>query len=172
MEEVALACAAWAQLDHVVIAFDKGHHAQKEGVGGAFVQSFRLDADAAQQEVFPGCSGEVGACGRQRLQHIALGELDLAQAADAEGAPPVLLGDGCIVGQADLGVEAAGEHAFVLRHQLSGDAHIGEAQAGQRGHVGVAFGIQPCGDQVDDSDLALLAGVRFEELLFAGFDRA
>ena len=110
--------------------------------------------------------------GRQHLQHVACGELDLAQAADAEGPSPVLLGDGRVVGQADLGVEAAGEHAFVLRYQLSGDAHIGEAQAGQRGHIGVALGIQPCGDQVDDSDLALLAGARFEELFFAGLDRA
>ena len=58
----------------------------------------------------------------------------------------------------DLGVEAAGEHPVVLVHELVGDVDVAELEAGQLGLVGVGLRVEPGTEQVDDLDLALLAG--------------
>ena len=172
LEEVALAGASGPELDHVIVALHEGHHAQQHGVLLPLGEARRLDTGRAQQEGLPLLGGEVTAGSGQLVEHVTLGELNFAQGADAEGSPALLLGDAGVVFQGQLGVEAAGKHAFMFADQVIRDPHVGQAQAGQAGHIGVVLGIQTGLDQVDDLDLALLASASLEQLLLAGLDGA
>jgi hypothetical protein len=67
----------------------------------------------------------------ERRQHLALGQLDLAQRVDAERAAVLLLSDGRVVGKFHLGIEAAGQHAFVAVDHRLADAHVLQLQARQ-----------------------------------------
>ena len=171
LKEMALAGAAWPQLDHIVVALDEGHHAQQQHIALALGHLRRLKANAAQQKMFPLLRRQAGAAFVQGLQHIACGKLDRTQRGDGEWAAIFLLSDDRIVRQIDLGVEAAGQHALVLLHELIVDAHISQLQARQRGQIGVGARIQPGRDEVDQLDHALFAGARFEELFLTAANR-
>ena len=69
----------------------------------------------------------------ERRQHFALGQLDLAQRFNAERAAILLLGDGRVVGEFDLCIEAAREHSFIGVDHLLVDPHVLQLQARQRG---------------------------------------
>ena len=172
LEEVRLARAPWAQLDEVVVALDERDHPQQQHVLGALGQLGRLEADAAQQQVAPLACGEGLAPAGDDVEDVPARELDGPQPDDAEGPALGLLGDGGVVLELDLGVEAAGEHALVVAHEVVADAHVLELQAGQGGEVAVATGIEARGDEIDELDRAPLAGARLEELLLAGADGA
>ena len=53
LEQMALAGAAWTQLDHVVVALYERNHAHEADQLGAVGQCCRLKANATQQESFP-----------------------------------------------------------------------------------------------------------------------
>ena len=53
------------------------------------------------------------------------------QAVDGEGSAMLLLRDGRVIGEGDLGIEAVGEHAFVLMDKRVTDAHVAECKARQ-----------------------------------------
>ena len=130
----------------------------------------RLHADAADQEILPLLGGKGLPALIERRQHFALGQLDLAQRINAERAAILLLGDGRVVGEFDLGIEAAREHAFVgVDHRLA-DAHVLQLQARQGGQKRIGAGIQSGGDDVDQLDVPLFLGAGLEQLMLAGAD--
>ncbi len=61
LKEMALAGAARAQLDHIVVVLDERHHAQQQHIALALGHLRRLKADAAQQKLFPLVRREPGA---------------------------------------------------------------------------------------------------------------
>jgi len=127
LEQVGLPRAPGAELDHVVIALHEGHHAQESHVDSPFRKGFRLEPHAADQEAFPFLCGEERSPCDQVSQDIPGRELDLAQTHNAKGAPRGLQGDGGVILQLHLGIEAAGEHAVILLDQVAGDAHAVQA---------------------------------------------
>ena len=74
-----------------------------------------------------------------------------------KGWPPLPRERGDVL-EGDLGVEAAGEHPVVLVHELVGDVDVAELEAGQLCLVRVGLRVEPGSEQVNDLDLALLAG--------------
>ena len=98
------------------------------------VEFFRLHADTSNQEILPLLSGKGLPTLIERRQHFALGQLDLAQRVNAERAAILLLGDGRVVGEFYLRVEAARQHSFIGVDHLWGNAHVLQLQARQSGH--------------------------------------
>ena len=52
--------------------------------------------------------------------------------------------------------------------ELGTDAHILETQAWQSHDKGIRIGVEPCGDEVDEFDLAFFMGTGFKKFLFTG----
>ena len=77
------------------------------------VSCLRFHTDAANQEILPLLGGEALSTLIEHRQHFALGQLDLAQRFNAERTAILLLGNGRVVGEFDLRIEPAREHAFV-----------------------------------------------------------
>ena len=96
--------------------------------------------------------------------------MDLAQRINAERAAVLLLGDGRVVGEFDLRIEAAREHSFIGVDHLLPDAHVLQLQARQRGQKRIGAGIQSGGDNVDQLHLPLVLGAGLEQLMFPGAD--
>ena len=116
LEQVALACAAWAQLHQVEVALHKGSHAQQHHHLGPLIEGGWLNADRADQEVAPLVCGESSSALGQYPQHVGVGHLDWPQPGDAERPAVALLGNHRVVFERHLGVEAIGEHALVGTH--------------------------------------------------------
>ena len=127
---MALAGAARAKLDHVVVVLDERHHAQQQHIALALGHLRRLQADAAQQKLFPLGGREAGAALVQGVQYIALGELDRTQGGDRKRAAILLLGNDRIVGEIDLGIEAARQHPLVLVDELIVNTHVSSCRLG------------------------------------------
>ena len=108
---------------------------------------------------------------RQRIEHIPFGKLDLAQRFDSEGPAALLLRNHGVIDEGDLSIEAAGEHPLVGAHQLRLYPNVPQAQAGKRREVGVAPGIEPGGDDIDDLHPSLFTCAGLEELLLACLHR-
>ena len=73
-----------------------------------------------------------------------------------EGTPVLLLGDGRVVAQGDLGVEAVRQHALVLLHKIVVDAHVPEREARELRDQRIRLRVQPRLDDVDELDGAPL----------------
>ena len=96
--------------------------------------------------------------------------MDLAQRINAERAAVLLLGDGRVVGEFDLRIEAPREHSFIGVDHLLPDAHVLQLQARQRGQKRICAGIQSGSDNVDQLHLPLFLGAGLEQLMFPGAD--
>ena len=116
LEQMALTCAAWAQLHQVEVALHKGSHAQQHHHLGPLIEGGWLNADRADQEVAPLICGESSSALGQYPQHVGVGHLDRPQPGDAERPAVALLGDHRVVFERHLGVETIGEHALVGTH--------------------------------------------------------
>src|SRR3954468_17703511 len=103
---MALAGTAGAELHEVVIALHKRNHAKKKGVPLPVAQLARLDADGPEQKGLPFFRRELLPRLRQRIQYVALGQLNFPQGRDAKRATLSLLCDSNIERHAQLGVEA------------------------------------------------------------------
>jgi hypothetical protein len=91
LEQVALACAARAKLDKVVIAFDECDHPQQGNALCPLVEFIRLKADRTQQEIDPVArTFKFRAPVIQSIQYIGTGHLDWPKRFDPER-PTVLL---------------------------------------------------------------------------------
>lgn len=73
LEEVALARPARAKFDQIVVALHEGDHAQERRVLGAGAKRGGLQADTAQEEVFPFARGKLGTTGSYLVQYVARG---------------------------------------------------------------------------------------------------
>jgi hypothetical protein len=150
--------------------FHERDHAEDHHVRVPIRHGARLQADAAEQEVLPLGGRELGAALVKRRQHVPLRQLDRAQGRDGERSAVLLLGDDGVVGEIDLGVEAARQHPFVVADQLAVDAHVLQLQAGQGGEVGVGAGVEAGRDDVDNLDRPGLLGAGLEEFFLAASD--
>jgi hypothetical protein len=62
---------------------------------------------------------------------------------------PVAAWSGCI-SQLNLGIKAPSEHPIVRTYEISADTRIVKAEARQGGDIGIGYGIQTRGKEVDD----------------------
>ena len=170
LKKVALASAAWTQFDQIVVALDERRHADQRDHLRTFGKRRRLQSYTAQQEPLPLRAGKFVAPPQQRTQHIGFRELNGPQAVYSERAPILLLSDGCVIAQRDLGIKAVGQHTFVLFHQVIVDADVPQRQAGEFGDERIGPGVEPRLDDVDQLDGASIPGPRLEQLFLAGAD--
>jgi hypothetical protein len=70
LKQMALACAARAKLDHVVVALDKRHHPQERDQLGPIGQRTRLQSNRPDQKVAPFHGGEGATPLGQHIQHF------------------------------------------------------------------------------------------------------
>ena len=70
---MALAGAAWSQLDHVVVAFNEGNHAYEANQLATLRQRRRLETDATQEKPFPLFGREVVPATFKRIQDVGFG---------------------------------------------------------------------------------------------------
>ena len=152
LEQMALAGAAWTQLDQVVVALYERNHAHKADQSGAAGQCRRLEADATQQESFPFLGREFVPASLEGVQHISLGKLDGTQGIDSERSPAFFLGDRRVVAQGHLRMEAVREHPLVPFDEVVVDTHVLDREARQLGDKGVRLRVQLCPNDVDQLD--------------------
>ena len=166
--DVALAGAARAELDQVVVALDERGHAQQHDASGRLVQGGRLQAGGADEEVAPIRRRESAAPPGQHVEHVGLRHLDGTQLREAEGAAGSVLRLDGIVAERHLGVEPVAQHALVVLDDGVRHLHVVQVQARQLGDVAVVLRVQLRADDVDQLDRPVLAGARLEDLLIAG----
>ena len=97
LEQVRLAGAARAELDHVEVALDERHHAQQQDVLLPLGQLLRLEPHRAEQQVLPLLGRESRPPLGQSSQRVAGRELDRAERPDREGLAVVLVRDDRVV---------------------------------------------------------------------------
>ena len=113
---MALARSSGTEFHQVVVALDKGNHAQHQGVTLPPGQSVRLYADGSKQKLLPLVRREGLTSLGQNVEHISFGELDFPERLNTERSAFALLGDGRIVVQADFGIKATCQHSLMFIH--------------------------------------------------------
>ena len=117
LEQMRLAGAARPQLDQVVVVLGERNHPQEQQVLGPGAEAIGLEADAAQQECPPLL--RVNAC-RPRATTSRMSRLEswIGRRLAIENGLSAPSGDGRVVLELDLGVEAAGQHPLVVADHL------------------------------------------------------
>src|SRR5574337_1940019 len=139
--KVALARPTWTQLDQVVVALHERHHPDQRDPLCTLRQRGRFQADTAQQNALPFLGGEVTATPLERIQDICLGKLNGSQTVNRERTSTLLLGDGCVVTQRDLGVEAIGEHALMLFDEAVVDTEDRKSTRLNSSHHSISYAV-------------------------------
>ena len=131
--DVTLAGAARSEFDQVVVAFHKGDEPKNGDLPSAVLKGVRFEPGRAEEEALPVLGAEAPPPFRQHVEDRWTGHLDGAHGGDVERTALLLLCDHRVVLQRDLGVEAVGEDALVLDHELCADADIPKSKARQFG---------------------------------------
>ena len=170
--DVTLSGAARSEFDQVVVAFHKGNEAQDGDLRRSFPKGVGFETGRAEEEAHPVLGAEAPPPLRQHVENRRAGHLDGADGGDAERPALLLLCDHRIVFQRDLGVEAVGEYALVLDHELRAYANIPQSEARQFGEVTVVLGVEARAHDIDQPHGTLFSGARLEDLALGRADGA
>src|SRR5690625_1164898 len=111
---MALTGTPGTELHQVIVTLNKGHHTQQNCVLLPLRQAAGLNPRGPQQQLLPLLRRKFFPGGRQRIQNIPLGELDLPQGFYTEGTTITFLGNGSIVIERYFGVETTGDRKSVV----------------------------------------------------------
>ena len=142
-----------SEFNKIVVALNKRNHAQQRRVARPRAEMRTVPAlhcGAAPVPSTPPCL-RAAPTGRDAIENIARRKLDFAQRQRISKAPTFFLRDRSVVTNIYLRIEAAGEHAIMVAHQLVADAHIVQAQARPSGKVAIALGVEASGPRCRSS---------------------